>query len=67
MTCEGDFLAAQAQPFVAALHEQGVPAEYRYYGDADHVLGHVFHCNVRNEEARRCNREECDFFQGLIA
>ncbi len=62
MTAEGDFLAAEAEPLVKKLQSLGVPAEYHYYGDPDHVLGHVFHCNLRLPEAVRCNREECEFF-----
>ena len=63
MTCEGDFLVDQATVLVDRLKQLGVPAEYHYYGDKEHVLGHVFHCNVRSADAQRCNREECEFFQ----
>ena len=63
MTAEGDFLAGAAEPFVKKLQSLGVPAEYHYYGDPEHVLGHVFHCNLRLPEAIRCNREECEFFR----
>lgn len=63
MTAEGDFLAEQAKPLVEQLKEMGVEAEYHYYGDKDHVLGHVFHCDIRSESAARCNREECAFFR----
>ncbi len=62
MTCEGDFMAAAARPMAEKLSSLGVPVEYRYYGDKDTVLGHVFHCNVRSREATLCNREECEFF-----
>ena len=40
-----------------------LPVTYRYYGDKEHVLGHVFHCNMRSEDAKQCNQEECDFFR----
>ena len=63
MTAEGDFLAEQARPLVERLHRLGAEAEYHYYGDRDHVLGHVFHCDIRSEAANRCNREECEFFK----
>ena len=66
MTAEGDFLAGQAKPMADALRALGVEAEYRCYGDKEHVLGHVFHCNVRSEAARRCNRDECDFFRTFL-
>jgi len=63
MTGEGDFLAQAAPPLAERLCALGVPVEYRYYGDAAHRLGHVFHCNLRLEEARRCNDDECAFFK----
>ena len=66
MTAEGDFLADQAQPFVQRLQDLGVAAEYRFYGDPAHPLGHVFHCNLRLPEAARCNREECEFFRSHL-
>ena len=66
MKAEGDFLAAEAQPFAEKLQSLGVPAEYHYYGDKDHVLGHVFHCNIRLPEAALCNREECEFFLRFV-
>lgn len=63
MTAEGDFLAGQAGPLVRQLRALGVEAEYHCYGDKDHPLHHVFHCDSRSAEARRCNREECTFFR----
>ena len=66
MTCEGDFVADQAPPLAERLKELGVTAEYRYYGDSEHVLGHVFHCNIRSADAQRCNRDECDFFRRFL-
>ena len=67
MTCEGDFLAEAAPPMEEALRAIGVPVEYRYYGDKDHVLGHVFHCNMRLPEAAQCNRDECDWFKTFLS
>lgn len=66
MTCEGDFVAPQAPPLVERLQELGVPVEYHYYGDREHALGHVFHCNVRSVDAKRCNEEECAFFRRYL-
>ena len=66
MTCEGDFLAQAAPPLVERMKELGVPVEYRYYGDPDHVLGHVFHCNMRLEEGKKCNADECEYFRSRI-
>lgn len=66
MTCEGDFVADQAPALVERLKELGVTADYHYYGDREHVLGHVFHCNVRSADAQRCNKDECDFFRSFL-
>ena len=65
MTCEGDFLAQEASPLAEALKELNVPAEYHYYGDANNVLGHVFHCNIRLPDAQQCNRDECEWFKAF--
>lgn len=65
MTCTGDFLKDQAPLLSAKLAECDIPFVYRYYGDAEHTLGHVFHCNIRSEDARLCNDEECNFFKGF--
>ncbi len=67
MTCEGDFMAPEAPPMAEKLESLGVPVTYRYYGDPEHVLGHVFHCNMRSEDAARCNRDECEFFKGFLS
>ena len=67
MTAEGDFLAGQALPFTEKLKSLGVQAEYHYYGDSTHVLGHVFHCNIRLPDAQRCNEEECAFFRSFLS
>lgn len=66
MTCEGDFLVPQAMVLVERLRSLGAAAEYHYYGDRDHVLGHVFHCNVHSPEGQQCNRDECDFFKKYL-
>ena len=65
MTCEGDFLAEEAPTLVKKLEALGAPVTYRYYGDREHVLGHVFHCNVRSEAAQSCNRDECEYFKSF--
>ena len=67
MTCQGDFLAWQAPPLADKLQALGVPTVYRFYGDPEHVLGHVFHCNVRSADAARCNDDECAYFSTFLA
>ena len=53
-------------PLVTRLMEQNVQVCFRYYKSADRELGHVFHCNMRLEEATRCNDDECAFFSSLV-
>ena len=66
MTASGDFLAEQAPPLAEKLRSLGVEAEYHYYGDDAHPLGHVFHCNQRLPEATQCNDDECAFFKRFL-
>ena len=63
MTSTGDFLRARAEPFAARLTELGVENELHVYGDEVTRPGHVFHCNMKDPLAARCNDEECAFFR----
>lgn len=63
MTAAGDFLKDQAPVMAKKLTECNVPMVYRFYGDSSHKLGHVFHCNMKLQEAQLCNDEECEFFR----
>ncbi|MBO7678002.1 MAG: alpha/beta hydrolase [Erysipelotrichaceae bacterium] len=67
MTATGDFLLEQAMPMYEALKGKGVEAEYHCYGDEVNRLPHVFHCNIRTEDARICNDDECVFFASRIS
>lgn len=66
VTAEGDFLSNQAPPFYDILKSLGVEAEYKYYGDKEHPLKHVFHIDIKLELARQCNEDECSFFKKHI-
>lgn len=66
MTCTGDFLATQAPILEEKLMEKKIPHEFHFYGDAQHELGHVFHCNMKMEEAKKCNKDECDYFHKFV-
>lgn len=63
MTSAGDFLKEQALLMAEQLTRCNVPFLYRFYGDAKHKLSHVFHCDIRTEDAKYCNDEECSFFK----
>lgn len=62
MTADDDFLAADALPLVQALMALNVEVNFHYYTSAQLKLGHVFHCNMKLDEARVCNDDECAFF-----
>ncbi len=63
MTVPGDFLRSQARLIANALTDNSVPFIFRYYGSKKNPLHHVFHCNMRLEDARICNDDECGFFK----
>ena len=58
--------ASQAKMLEAKLTEQNVDFEKKVYGTDEKPLGHVFHCNIRMEEAGVCNNDECEFFRERI-
>ena len=62
MSCNGDFLRDQVDILVPVLEEKGIEHVVKIYGTEDNVLNHVFHVNVKSEDARICNDEECTFF-----
>ena len=67
MTSWYDFLREKAKPMYELLKERGVQAEYKLYGEeGQNYMGHVFHCNMNLEEAKRCNLDEIEFFKTLI-
>lgn len=63
MTSTGDSLKDQAPIMAAKLASCNVPFIYRFYGDSKNKLDHVFHCNMKLDDARLCNDEECGFFR----
>lgn len=66
MTACDDFLKTQAPLMAAKLAENEVPFVYRFFGDRENRLGHVFHCNMKSADAKQANDEECDFFKRFI-
>lgn len=63
MTCNGDFLKDQAPLLEASLAKAEIPHLFRFYGNKEHVLSHVFHLNIRSKDAKLCNDKECAFFR----
>lgn len=66
MTATGDFLKPNAAPLAERLLSLDIPFVYRLYGTAENRLGHVFHCDMRLDDARLCNDEECGFFRSFL-
>ncbi|MBR3236040.1 MAG: alpha/beta hydrolase, partial [Atopobiaceae bacterium] len=66
MTADGDFLHDDAEPLSKLLRKLKVCHELHIYGGVDEPLGHVFHCNMKSEDARRCNDDECRFFKRFV-
>ncbi len=62
MSATGDMCLPYAGPMAEHLRSAGVEAELHIYGDASNRLPHVFHVNIKTEDAARCNDEECAFF-----
>lgn len=62
MTATGDFLKDQPAYLLEIFEKKHITCEYRIYGSEENRLPHVFHCNMRSEDAKICNDEECDFF-----
>lgn len=61
-----DTLNTHPPMLMKALDEVGVRYVYKLYGDEEHPLGHVFHCNVRSEAAAKANDDQCAFFREYI-
>lgn len=67
MTAEGDFLAGDALPLVHKLIDLNIEVTFHYYKSPERELGHVFHCNMKLDEARQCNDDECAFFKARVS
>lgn len=65
MTSTGDFLKEDAFILSKELVDKKVPFIFRYYGNENRDLEHVFHCNMKSEDAKLCNDEECEYFKSF--
>ena len=66
MTANDDFLRTEAPRLAAKLVEELVPFTMSFYGTSDKPLWHVFHCDMRLEEAKCCNDDECNYFRRFL-
>lgn len=66
MTASDDFLILEHFPLQTKLIEENVSFEFHFYGKKEEGLGHVFHLNMRLNEAKKCNDDECAYFRKFI-
>ena len=66
MTAVKDFMKDEQKIMTDVLDEKGVVYIHKVYGSEKMPLGHVFHCNIKDENARTANAEELEFFHGLM-
>lgn len=63
LTANQDFLKDEPKSLIKALNDNGIEHEFKLYGSDDNPLYHVFHCNIKSEDAKQANDDECQFFR----
>ncbi|MBQ8597208.1 MAG: alpha/beta hydrolase [Lachnospiraceae bacterium] len=64
MSAVNDYLVEYVEPMYLHLKNLGVDTEMKIYGSKEREeVAHVFHVNIKLEEARMCNDDECAFFR----
>lgn len=66
MTSNMDFLRLEPGYLTEVFDRLGVSYISKEYGDDSHKLYHVFHCDIRSEEAIKANDEETEYFRSFI-
>ena len=67
MSSYHDFLLDYARPMYEHLKKLGVECLLKIYGSPKQKeIAHVFHVNIRMEEAKKCNDDECEFFAARV-
>lgn len=62
-----DPLKKEIPELTAVLDKQGIAYVTKVYGDEkDHPLYHVFHCDIKSDDAKIANDDECNFFKKYI-
>lgn len=62
-----DILVGIRPVFFDKLNNAGVPCIYKEYGHSNRFNGHVFHLDIRKNEAVKLNTEQIEFFHQYIA
>lgn len=66
LTANQDFLKDEPRELIKILKDKSIDYEYKMYGSDEKPLYHVFHCNIRSEDARKANDDECRFFNKYL-
>ncbi len=61
-----DILKQEIPALIDKLTGFGIPCEAKVFGDENHPLYHVFHCDIHKQDAKIANDAECDFFRQFI-
>lgn len=61
-----DFLRDQPIYLIKALTDNTIGFIYRFFVHPNKPLNHVFHLDIRTNEAKVCNDEECNFFKTFL-
>ncbi len=65
-TANKDFLINEPASLIKSLEAKGVEYESKLYGTEENPLYHVFHCNIKSEDAKIANDDEVSFFKKYI-
>ncbi|MNP54247.1 hypothetical protein D3C76_1487880 [compost metagenome] len=64
VTCSvNDGLVGHRPIFLDKLKAADITHIYKEYGHSDKFINHVFHLNIRNDEAAKLNHEQIEFFR----
>ncbi len=67
MTAVYDMIKEESEPFYELLKSKNVPCEFHIYGEeGQEYMAHVFHLDMRLDEAKECNDNECNFFKEIL-
>lgn len=66
LTASHDFLKEDGKMMFELLQAKNVECDYKLYGSAEKPLYHVFHCDIKSEDAKQANDDEINFFKKYI-
>ncbi|SDB11301.1 Acetyl esterase/lipase [Streptococcus henryi] len=66
MTSSHDFIRDNSVRLQGYLLAKNIYHEFHSYGNEENPRYHVFHCNVKDELAIKCNKEQLNFFRRYL-